>query len=180
MDTTQLLRLLLNLVRKGTILQVNHDLGKCRVATGELQTNWIPWLAIAGDTREWEPPTAGEQVLLLCPGGEPADGVALRGLYANDRPAPSTSPSAHVRAYPDGAVLSYDHAAQLLSVLLPAAAMVNLVAASAVRVKSAVLSVDGSARTTGNLHAGTGASGSFTTPTGQVVTVADGIITNIF
>jgi phage gp45-like len=34
--------------------------------------------------------------------------------------------------------------------------------------------------TSGNLHAGTGASGSFTTPTGQIVTVRDGIITNIF
>lgn len=37
-----------------------------------------------------------------------------------------------------------------------------------------------SVSSTGNLAAGTGASGSFTTPTGQVVTVQDGIITNIF
>jgi hypothetical protein len=34
--------------------------------------------------------------------------------------------------------------------------------------------------TSGNLAAGTGCSGSFTTPTGQTVTVQDGIITNIF
>ncbi len=34
--------------------------------------------------------------------------------------------------------------------------------------------------TAGNLIAGQGASGSFTTPTGQTVTVRDGIITNIF
>lgn len=34
--------------------------------------------------------------------------------------------------------------------------------------------------TSGNLIAGTGCSGSFTTPTGQIVTVQDGIITNIF
>lgn len=34
--------------------------------------------------------------------------------------------------------------------------------------------------TTGDFKAGTGASGSFTTPTGQTVTVQDGIITNIF
>ena len=37
-----------------------------------------------------------------------------------------------------------------------------------------------SVNTTGNLVAGTGASGSFTTPTGQTVTVQDGIIINIF
>jgi hypothetical protein len=34
--------------------------------------------------------------------------------------------------------------------------------------------------TTDNLAVGTGATGSFTTPTGQVVTVQDGIVTNIF
>ena len=32
----------------------------------------------------------------------------------------------------------------------------------------------------GNLGAGNGASGSFTTPTGQTVTVTNGIVTNIF
>ena len=34
--------------------------------------------------------------------------------------------------------------------------------------------------TTENLRAGNGASGAFTTPAGQTVTVQDGIITNIF
>jgi phage gp45-like len=34
--------------------------------------------------------------------------------------------------------------------------------------------------TTGNVIVGSGATGSFTTPTGQVVTVRDGIIVNIF
>lgn len=36
------------------------------------------------------------------------------------------------------------------------------------------------AATSGNFAVGTGATGSFTTPTGQTVTVQDGIITNIF
>lgn len=36
-----------------------------------------------------------------------------------------------------------------------------------------------SVRTTGNLSVGTGASGSFSTPTGQTVTVHDGIVVNI-
>jgi phage baseplate assembly protein V len=142
MDTTQLLRLLLNLVRKGTILQVDHDLGTCRVATGELQTNWIPWLAIAGDTREWEPPTAGEQVLLLCPGGEPADAVAVRGLYAGDRPAPSTSPSAHVRLYPDGARIEYDHDTHQLAATLPDGATITITAPGAVTVKTGTATIE--------------------------------------
>jgi hypothetical protein len=40
--------------------------------------------------------------------------------------------------------------------------------------------IDGSAEISGNLSVGTGATGSFTTPTGQTVTVQDGIVTNIF
>lgn len=65
MDTNELQRLILNLVRKGTIAEVDHASAKCRVATGDLTTNWISWMALAaGQTRDWNPPTVGEQVLL--------------------------------------------------------------------------------------------------------------------
>lgn len=40
--------------------------------------------------------------------------------------------------------------------------------------------VDSNLSTKGNMSVGTGATGSFTTPTGQVVTVVNGIISNIF
>lgn len=40
--------------------------------------------------------------------------------------------------------------------------------------------IDSSVETKGNVSVGTGATGSFTTPTGQVVTVVNGIISNIF
>lgn len=40
--------------------------------------------------------------------------------------------------------------------------------------------VDSSLSTKGNVSVGTGATGSFTTPTGQVVTVVNGIVSNIF
>ncbi len=40
--------------------------------------------------------------------------------------------------------------------------------------------IQGDLAVTGNIIAGTGASGTFTTPTGQIVTVQDGLITNIY
>ena len=40
--------------------------------------------------------------------------------------------------------------------------------------------VDSGLSTKGNVSVGTGATGSFTTPTGQVVTVVNGIVSNIF
>lgn len=46
--------------------------------------------------------------------------------------------------------------------------------------KSPLVTITGQTVTTGNVSVGTGASGSFTTPTGQTVTVQDGIITNIY
>lgn len=47
-------------------------------------------------------------------------------------------------------------------------------------VRKGSIKVEGSLSTTENLSAGNGATGSFTTPTGQIVTVEGGIITNIF
>jgi len=42
------------------------------------------------------------------------------------------------------------------------------------------VTVTGTLSNTGNVVAGTGASGTFSTPTGQTVTVQDGIVTNIY
>lgn len=144
MNTTELLRLILNLVRKGRILEVNHQgpIPTCRVQSGDLQTNWIPWLAVAaGETRDWSPPTVGEPVLLLCPGGDPADAVALRGLNAEDKPAPDDNPSTHTRVYPDGAVVTYDHDAHSLTATLPDGGSVHLVVPGSIEVHTAVATI---------------------------------------
>ncbi len=143
MSTTEQNRLLLNLIRKGIVSAVDHDKEVCRVETGELQTNWIRWLALAaGDTRDWNPPEVGEQVLVLSPGGDLACGVVLRGITSDDKPAPTHTPSAHRRAYPDGAVIEYDHAAHALVATLPAGATVLLQAPGAVTVKTSSATVE--------------------------------------
>lgn len=43
-----------------------------------------------------------------------------------------------------------------------------------------ITGTDGNLSVAGNISAGNGASGSFTTPTGQTVTVTNGIVTNLF
>ncbi|MDN4056338.1 phage baseplate assembly protein V [Massilia sp. YIM B02763] len=144
MNTNDLLRLILNLVRKGRIMAVNHQgpTPTCRVQSGELQTNWIPWLAgAAGETRDWNPPTVGEPVLLLCPSGDPANAVALRGLYAEDIPAPDDNPATHTRAYPDGAVIKYDHATHALTASLPDGGTVYLVAPGSVEIHTTTATI---------------------------------------
>lgn len=149
MDANEIQRQARNAVRKGSILAVDHAAALCRVAVGDpdddsdyLATNWIPWIACAaGTTRDWLPPTPGEQVVLLCPMGDPAQGVALRGVFSDAAPAPASSPDTHTRIYPDGAVVAYDHAAHALTAELPAGATVRVVAPGSVTVQTKAATV---------------------------------------
>lgn len=147
MDANEFRRLIINMIRKGAIMDVNHASNPptCRVSVGDptdpdgegLQTNWLPFLSVrAGTTREWNPPTKGEGVVLICPMGDPAQGVVLCGLNTDDAPAPSNSPDTHTRAYPDGAIVEYNHANHSLSATLPAGATVLIVAPGSVTVQT--------------------------------------------
>lgn len=129
MNITDLLRRLENLIRLGTIAAVDHQAARCTVSTGGLSVPNLPWLALrAGDSSDWDPPTVGEQCMLFSPSGEPALGVALVGLYSQQRPAPSNSATVRRRKYPDGAVIDYDHASHTLSATLPDGGQAQLTA----------------------------------------------------
>jgi len=102
-------RLLRNLIRIGTVSAVNLDGGLCRVDTGKNTTNWLHWLsARAGKTRSWNAPSVGEQVLVLCLGGELDTGFVLPGIFSDANPAPSASADALHWSFPDGAVIEYE------------------------------------------------------------------------
>ncbi len=85
-----------NIARVGTVSQVRHAKpARCRVKLGANTTDWLPWLAgraagKAGST--WWPPVAGEQCLVIAPGGDLAQGVALLGAYSDAMEAPSDEP----------------------------------------------------------------------------------------
>jgi phage baseplate assembly protein V len=117
MDTAHLSRLLENLIRAGTVHAVDHAQKRCRVVSGGLITNWLPWFSTrAGTTRDWDPPTVGEQCLIFSPSGEVAGGFVLLGTYSDAFDAPSNSADECVREYPDGAVIRYNHATGALHV----------------------------------------------------------------
>lgn len=66
MQLTEIMRLITNLIRSGTVSDVDPVNWLCRVRTGEFETNWINWLTFrAGKTRTWWQPSIGEQVVLL-------------------------------------------------------------------------------------------------------------------
>ncbi len=135
MNITDLLRRLENLIRLGTIAAVDHQAARCTISTGGLSVPNLPWLALrAGSSSDWDPPTVGEQCILVAPSGEPALGVALVGLYSQQRPAPSNSATVRRRKYPDGAVIDYDHASHTLSATLPAGGKAQLTAPGGVTI----------------------------------------------
>ncbi|TLX52862.1 phage baseplate assembly protein V [Stutzerimonas nosocomialis] len=135
MNITDLLRRLDNLIRLGTIAAVDHAAARCTVKSGRLTVPNLPWLALrAGSSLDWDPPTVGEQCILLSPSGEPAQGIALVGLYSQQRPAPGNSASLRRRKYPDGAVIDYDHATHTLTATLPGGGRAQLVAPGGVSI----------------------------------------------
>lgn len=120
MDLVELSRRLENLLRIGTIHAVDHAAVRCRVQSGGLLSNWLLWhTPRAGATTTWDPPTVGEQCLVLSPSGEPGNGVVFYGLNSDLVPPPSHSPDDQVINYPDGTILRYDHAAGIHEALYP-------------------------------------------------------------
>lgn len=111
MELAELSRRLENIIRFGTIAQIDYGEKKVRVQTGDILTNWLNWrVARAGTTRTWNPPTVGEQVMILSPSGELANGLVMPSIYSDEYDAPSADENLHTTHYPDGAVVSYNHA----------------------------------------------------------------------
>jgi phage baseplate assembly protein V len=118
-DLSDLLRLLQNLIRLGTIAEING--AKARVRLGPtLTTEWLNWATRrAGSTHTWSAPTVGEQVIVISPGGDLTRGIIVPALYSQEFDAPETSDTIHTTHSPDGAVVQYDHAAHALTATLP-------------------------------------------------------------
>lgn len=117
MDLVELSRRLENLIRFGTVHSVDHAARRCRVQSGGLVTQWLPWMERrAGETTTWDPPTVGEQCVVLSPSGEPGGGLVFYGVPSDEIDTPSHAPEQHVIKFPDGATFTYNHAASHLEI----------------------------------------------------------------
>lgn len=144
-DPTQLF----NLIRYGTVATVDVAAARVVVSVGSLTSKPIPWLAPrAGAARTWSPPSPGEQVLVLSPGGNLGAAVALTGIFYDAHPIPADGTADNVLlAFGDGAVLLYDHATHLLKATLPADGRVELTAPGGFRLVGDV-GIDGALHVT--------------------------------
>lgn len=163
LDLGEVARRLMNVIRPGTVAEVDLPAARARVryATGEdgpVLTGWLPWIAAAGEDRDWRPPSIGEQVLILSPCGELSAGWILPGAYRDDFPAPDSSAAKRVMAYRDGAIVSYDSEKHELSAVLPEGGKASIAAPGGLSVTGDTeidgdLSVDGNLSATGKIEA---------------------------
>lgn len=94
-----------DLIRLGTIMSVDLVAATAIVQSGDVVSPALHWIEQAGAFRTWSPPTVDEQVMLLCPEGDIAGGVILRGLFSNDFPKLGSSVNPQING-PDGLVIT--------------------------------------------------------------------------
>ena len=107
---------------QGTIATVDLAAATCGVDIGgddgPVVTAPLRWIERgSGATRTWSPPSVGEQVTLLCPGGDLAGALVLRGVRSDANPAAGDSTRELIQ-FGDGTVLAYDPEAHALEVVL--------------------------------------------------------------
>lgn len=120
--SAELHRRLENLIRFGTIKAIYPDqpFTTVTVTIGAITTGKLRFLTLrAGKTKTWDPPSVGEEVMVLSPSGVLEMGVAIAGFNNQDNPSPSDDPNKTIRVFEDGCLLSYDIKNHHLEAVLP-------------------------------------------------------------
>ena len=108
---TELNRRLSNLIHLGVIIGVDLTgvLPRAQVRIGELQTAWLPIIMPrAGENQHFVCPEINEQVMVLSPSGDLAQGIILGSLNQVKYPLSGDSVDIHRLTYQDGATIEYD------------------------------------------------------------------------
>ena len=113
-------RRLQSFINRGIVTQVDYGAARCRVQIDGLITDWLPFTSTRiGNVKIWNPPSVGEQVLVISETGELETGLVTTSFAYDNQPMPSTAPNTIEMHCKDGAVFSYDHDTHKLSAMLP-------------------------------------------------------------
>lgn len=137
-----------DLLRVGVVESVALADATVTVRAGDIVSPPCPWLELAGAFRSWTPPSVGEQVVLLCPEGDIAHSIALRGLFSTAFPAPLDDARGRL-LMPDGTTIDYDPEGHVLAIAL-ASGSVTINAPHGVAITGDV-TISGNASIVGNL-----------------------------
>ena len=156
--SAELHRRLENLIRFGTIKAIYpaKPFTTVTVTIGEITTAKLRFLSLrAGKTKTWDPPSIGEEVMVLSPSGVLEMGVAIAGFNNADNPSPSDDLNQTIRIFEDGCIFTYDVSSHELTAILPAGGKAILTAPGGVTVNGDTtingnVQVNGSVAMTGN------------------------------
>ncbi len=119
-------RRLANVTRPGTVVEADYANARLRVKIGANTTAWLPWMTTrAGGDRSWHAPEVGEQVLVLSPSGDMAQGYILPSVFQNKHGAPADAETMHRTEYEDGAIIEYDRENHRLKAIIPGEVVVE-------------------------------------------------------
>lgn len=113
-------RRLQSFVNRGIVTQVDCAAARCRVQIDGLETDWLKFNAARlGNVKIWNPPSVGEQVLVISETGELETALVTSAFDYDEQPMPSANPDTIEMHCKDGAAFIYNHATHALSVSLP-------------------------------------------------------------
>ena len=96
-----------NIIRIGTIFEINYQTAKARVKIGELETDFLPWANCnSGSNNIWNQPEIDEQVVILSPSGDLSQAIILPSLYKNN--ASNSDQNIKSITYQDGSKISFN------------------------------------------------------------------------
>lgn len=105
----ELQRLLANMIRVGKVIELDESGPFVRVQIGELTSAWLRCGAQrAGETRQTWMPSVGEQVVVLAPFGDTAQGFVAFSLNQDAHEPVSSNKDIHATEFPDGTRLEYN------------------------------------------------------------------------
>ena len=156
--SAELHRRLENLIRLGTIKTIHpaKPFTTVTVQIGQITTAKLRFLDLsAGDDKSWNPPSIGEEVVVLSPSGVLEMGIVIAGLSNDQNPAPADDLNKNIRIFSDGCLISYDVSSHALEAILPAGGTAVLTALGGVTINGDTtingnVQVNGSTAMTGN------------------------------
>lgn len=106
---SELERRLSNVVTIGRVTQVDENNARVKVKIGDIETTWLKWgEEKAGADRSWSCPDKNEQVVVVSPSGDLAQGIVSRRLYQLASPPPARSKDVTRTEFSDGMVMEHD------------------------------------------------------------------------
>lgn len=157
-NINDLFRRLANIVRIGTILEVDYQKARAKVKIGDIKTGFLPWCTErAGLNKNWNPLDIGEQVVILSPNGELDRGVILPSLYQTSNPAPGHSKDKTKNIFEDGTSIEYDKNVKSLLINLAGTTNITITGAATINAQTVDLTatqttVNGNATITGEVY----------------------------